>query len=70
MEERTVYRVNDKDIYGTDFFGNEIFYGDDIYFHNDEFWLIEDLEASEIALLEHFGAKKSIAKEKPTDNNQ
>lgn len=50
------------DIYGTDFFGNEVYYGDEIYEHGNEFWFIDDLEGGEIALLEHFGAKKIIAK--------
>ncbi len=67
-EHPTVYQINktghpekEPDIYGTDFFGNEVYYGDEIYIHDEEFWLVEDLDPSEIALLEHFGATKVIA---------
>lgn len=60
--EQTGYPKKEPDTYGTDFYGNEVYYGDEIYIHDEEFWLVEELDPSEVALLEHFGATKVIAK--------
>lgn len=69
MEHPDITKVNQmgyvdtERIYGIDFFGSEVYYGDEIYIHDEEFWLVDDLEIGEKALLEHFGAKKIIAKD-------
>ncbi|GAB2553512.1 hypothetical protein [Gracilibacillus alcaliphilus] len=55
--------VEKQNIYGTDFKGNEVYYGDEIYIHEEDFWLADEavLSSEERQLLEHFGAKKIIA---------
>lgn len=47
--------VNDEP-YGEDFFGNEVFLGDEILVLDDEFFLKEMLSTDAIEILRHFGA--------------
>lgn len=53
--------VNDEP-YGEDFFGNEVFPGDEILVLDDEFFLKEHLSYDAIEILRHFGATEEIAK--------
>lgn len=68
MEHPKVTQINrvgypeEPDIYGMDFFGNEVYYGDEIYIYEEEFWLADELVHSEKELLEFFGAVKIIAR--------
>lgn len=48
--------------YGVDGLGNEVFCGDDILVLDDEFYLVEELFAESIEVLENHGAKYAIAK--------
>ncbi|GAA5416224.1 hypothetical protein Pryu01_01256 [Paraliobacillus ryukyuensis] len=48
----------DKDKYGNDFFGNEVFCGDEIYIYEEEFWLVDSLSGNEKTLLDLINAKK------------
>lgn len=52
----------EKSVYGFDRKGNEVFMGEDIYIHGEEFWLVKDLSQGEIEVLEFFGAKKIKAR--------
>lgn len=69
MEHPAVYRTRltgypekEPEVYGTDYRGNEVYVGDEIYIYEDEFWLVDDLSANEMELLEFFGAKKIKAR--------
>ena len=67
MEHPKVTQINrigypkEPDIYGMDFFGNEVYYGDEIYIYEEEFWLADDLSFAEREILEFFEAKKICA---------
>ena len=50
------------EIFGNDALGNEVYYGDEIYRYEDEFFLKEELTSDVIQLLEHLGATEEIAK--------
>jgi len=53
---RTGYPETEKEPYGEDFFGNEVFLGDEILVLDDEFFLKEMLSTDAIEILRHFGA--------------
>lgn len=53
---RTGYPEPEQKHYGYDFFGNEVFLGDEILVLDDEFFLKEMLSTDAIEILRHFGA--------------
>ena len=59
---RTGYPDSEPEIYGTDFYGNEVYVGDTILVLEDEFFLKDELTSDVIELLEHFGALEIEAK--------
>ncbi|SFM28664.1 hypothetical protein SAMN04487943_11228 [Gracilibacillus orientalis] len=63
MEFPEVYQTSKTDnttkktnIYGTDYKGNEVYAGDEIYIYEEEFWLVNATTDDEKELLQFFGA--------------
>ena len=60
--EKYGYPEPEPEVYGTDFFGNEVYEGDLILVIDDEFFLKDELSLDAIKILELFGATEEIAK--------
>lgn len=61
--ERTGYPAGyeEREHYGSDVYGNEVYVGDEIFVCNDEFFLIEELISETITALEIAGAERTFA---------
>lgn len=58
---RTGYPKKEQEPVGDDFFGNEVFPGDEILVLDDEMFLIEELNVQTKEILKHLGAVEKIA---------
>ena len=61
--ERTGYPAGyqEREYYGIDALGNEVYKGDEILVYEDEFFLVEPLISETVEALEIVGAERKIA---------
>ncbi|MGN8647918.1 hypothetical protein ACTNEO_05185 [Gracilibacillus sp. HCP3S3_G5_1] len=68
--QQTGYPEKEPEVYGSDYKGNEVYVGDEIYIYEEEFWLVDQTSNDEKELLEFFGATKVKAEFEAKENDQ